>query len=69
MKRSGGKAGRPFGDWSIQSLENHVSLNEYNLDELKMVRNELGFRSSARAGQLSDLVDRLIRNPEPRGLL
>ena len=69
MKRGGGKAGRPLAEWTIQSLEDHVSVNEYNLDELKVVRSELGFRSSKRAAELSDLVDRLIRNPEPRGLL
>ena len=69
MKRGGGKAGRPLAEWTIQSLEDHVSVNEYNLDELKVVRSELSFRSSKRAAELSDLVDRLIRNPEPRGLL
>ncbi|MEL7688103.1 hypothetical protein AAG596_10605 [Citromicrobium bathyomarinum] len=69
MKRSGGKSGRPMGDWTIDQLEDHVSAHEYDLSELAVVRSELGYRSTKRSAELKDLVDRMIRNPEPRGLL
>ncbi|GEM_PF-2056489 len=69
MKRSGGKSGRPMGEWTIDQLEDHVSTHEYDLAELTVVRSELGYRSTKRSEELRSLVDRLIRNPEPRGLL
>ncbi|MEE8230507.1 MAG: hypothetical protein V3R15_03385 [Qipengyuania citrea] len=69
MKRGGGKAGRPLGTWSIDRIESHVKAHEYDLDELQLVLSELGYRHSKRAEALTDLVRRLLRNPEPRGLI
>ncbi|MEN8859064.1 hypothetical protein [Qipengyuania flava] len=69
MKRGGGKAGRPLGTWSIDRIEDHVKTHEYDLDELQLVLSELGYRQSKRAEALADLVRRLLRNPEPRGLI
>ena len=69
MKRGGGKAGRPLGNWSIDQLEDHVKAHQYDIGELRIVLSELGYRQTKRAETLADLVARLIRNPEPRGLL
>ena len=69
MKRGGGRAGRPLKTWSIDQLESYVRRHEYDLHELKVVMVELGYRSNQRAKELGELVARLIRNPEPRGLL
>lgn len=60
MKRSGGRAGRPMGTWSIDQLENHVSSNKRDNDELQLVLAELGYRRMQRSIELKDLVKRLI---------
>ena len=60
MKRSGGEAGRPFRDYSIEELEAHVS-KVTDLSDVKALRAELGHRKSKRAAQLDDLLARLIR--------
>lgn len=60
MKRGGGTAGRPFGDWSIEQLEEHVR-KVTDLSDLKALRSELGFRKSKRASELDSLIARLIR--------
>jgi hypothetical protein len=65
MKRSGGKPGRPMAHLSIVELEKHAHANERDVEELEMVRNELGYRKTARATELKELVLRLIRNPSP----
>ena len=64
MKRSGGDVGRPMHHWSIDQLEAHAKQNEFNSDELLVLKNELGFRSSKRAKALANLVTRLLRNPD-----
>ena len=61
MERSGGKAGRPFGQYSIDQLEAQVP-KVRELNELKALRAELGHRKSKRAAQLDDLIARLIRS-------
>ena len=61
MKRSGGKAGRPFGEWGIDQLENHVKASMARVDDLSAIRAELGFRTTKRSQDLKSLVDRLIR--------
>ena len=50
---------------SIVELEKHAHANERDVEELEMVRNELGYRKTARATELKELVLRLIRNPSP----
>lgn len=60
MKRSGGKAGRPMGTWSIDQLEKHVTSNKRDNDELQLVLSELGYRRMQRSMELKDLVKRLI---------
>ena len=60
MKRGGGKAGRPMGKWSIDQLENHVTANKRDNDELLLVLAELGYRKMQRSIELKDLVIRLI---------
>lgn len=57
-----------MADWSIEQLEKHVANNEFDLEELVIVKIELGYRSTKRSLELKALVERLIRNPEPRGL-
>ncbi|NCP12372.1 MAG: hypothetical protein GW859_10580 [Sphingomonadales bacterium] len=64
MRRSGGKSGRPLAHISIDQLEADTRDNMRERDELLIIKNELGFRNSARARELSDLVDRLLRNCE-----
>ena len=61
MKRSGGKAGRPFGEWNIGRLEKHVNASMARVDDLSAIRAELGYRSTERSLELKNLVDRLIR--------
>lgn len=60
MKRGGGEAGRPLGKWSIDMLEDHVSKNKTDNDELQLVLSELGYRKTPRAVDLKGLVNRLI---------
>jgi uncharacterized coiled-coil protein SlyX len=60
MKRSGGKAGRPMGTWSIDQLEKHVASNKDINEELQLVLAELGYRRMQRSMELKDLVKRLI---------
>ncbi len=60
MKRSGGKAGRAMGHYSIEQLEKHVAANKTENDELQLVLAELGYRRTTRAMDLKDLVLRLI---------
>lgn len=60
MKRSGGKAGRPMGTWSIDQLEQHVTAHKHENDELQLVLAELGYRKMQRSMDLKDLVKRLI---------
>lgn len=62
MKRSGGKAGRPFGHFTIDELEKHVSASQSDAAELTAILAELGHRSSKRALALKDLTNRLLRN-------
>ena len=61
MERSGGKAGRPFGEWRIDQLEKQVRASMAKLDELAAIRAELGYRTTNRSQKLKSLVDRLIR--------
>lgn len=61
MRRGGGTAGRPFGHYSIEALEQHVP-KVTDLSDLKALRAELGFRKSKRASDLDDLLARLIRS-------
>lgn len=61
MRRSGGKAGRPFGQYSIDQLEAQVK-QVRELNDLKALRAELGHRKSKRAAELDDLCARLIRS-------
>lgn len=61
MKRSGGSAGRPFGQYSIDELEAYVS-KITDLSDLKALKAECGFRTTKRAAQLKDLVARTIRH-------
>jgi len=60
IKRSGGKAGRPMGTWSVEQLEKHVRANKADDDELQLVLAELGYRRTQRAMDLKELVKRLI---------
>jgi hypothetical protein len=60
VERSGGKAGRPFGNYSIDELEAQVK-KVRELNDLKALRAELGRRKSKRAAELDDLLARLIR--------
>lgn len=60
MKHGGGKAGRPFGQTPIQQLEQLISDNPQDRDLHFQMVTELAFRRSKRAGQLKDLVERLI---------
>lgn len=60
MKRGGGEAGRPFGQYSIEQLEAQVK-KVTDLSDLKALRAELGHRKSKRAAELDDLVSRVIR--------
>lgn len=64
MKRSGGKSGRPLAHLSIEKLEVHAHDNQSDLEELLILKNEVGFRRSKRACELRELVSRLIRNLE-----
>lgn len=64
MKRSGGKAGRPFGHMSIEAIETHVNQSRDDLQELMSISAELGNRKTRRALELADLVARLIRNSQ-----
>jgi len=61
VKRSGGEPGRPFYHYSIDQLESQVK-EVRELNDLKALRAELGFRKSKRAAQLNDLCARLIRS-------
>ena len=61
MKRGGGKAGRPFGDWRIDQLEKQVKAALASVDDLSAIRAELGYRTTRRSQELKSLVDRLIR--------
>lgn len=65
MKRSGGKAGRPMGQRSIQELEEHAASAEGEVDELLLIFAELGHRKSKRAAELKSLVDRLLAESRP----
>lgn len=60
MQRSGGRVGRPFGHVSIGDLEAQVRANRKDRRELMAVLAELGRRHSKRAGELKDLVRRLL---------
>ncbi len=60
MKRSGGKAGRPFGEWRIEQLEKHLK-KVTSMDDLHAIRAELGHRTTKRSKELKSLVDRVIR--------
>lgn len=61
MERSGGKAGRPFGQYTIEQLEAQVK-KVRELNDAKALRAELGHRRSKRASELDDLLARLIRS-------
>lgn len=61
MRRSGGRAGRPFGHLSIDQLEVAVQSNHGDGTELMSILGELGFRHSRRASELKSLVERLLR--------
>lgn len=60
MKRSGGKAGRPFGHFTIEQLEKHVK-EVTSMSDLHAMRAELGYRTTKRSKELKELLDRLIR--------
>jgi hypothetical protein len=60
MKRSGGEAGRPFRQYTIEQLEAEVRKVQ-QLNDVKALRAELGHRKSKRAAELDDLLTRLIR--------
>lgn len=49
-----------MGHLSVQQLEKHVAANKTDNDELQLVLAELGYRRTARAMELKDLVLRLI---------
>jgi hypothetical protein len=66
MKRSGGKAGRPMGDWPIQRLESHTADAGGEVDELLLILAELGHRRSKRAAELESLVTRLLADSRPK---
>ena len=72
MKRSGGRAGRPFGRYSIDELEAQVR-QVRELNDVKALRAELGLRRTNRAAELDDLLARLTRswtgsfNPDAKG--
>jgi hypothetical protein len=61
VERSGGKAGRPFGRYSIEELEAQIKKTR-ELNDLKALRSELGHRTTKRAADLDDLAARLIRS-------
>jgi hypothetical protein len=60
MKRSGGRAGRPFGHVSIDQLESHVQASRDEPSELMAILAELGRRETRRAEELKSLVQRLL---------
>ena len=62
MKRSGGRAGRPFGQLTIVQLEQHVAASKSDFSELTAILAELGHRTTKRALALKDLVNRLLRS-------
>ena len=66
VKRSGGKAGRPMGDWPILRLENYTADAGGEVDELLLILGELGRRRSKRAAQLKSLVNRLLADSRPK---
>jgi len=49
-----------MGHLSIQQLEKQVAANKADNDELQLALAELGYRRTARAMELKDLVLRLI---------
>ncbi|WJY19832.1 hypothetical protein QQS45_06360 [Alteriqipengyuania flavescens] len=49
-----------MGTWSIDQLENHVTANKRDNEELQLVLGELGYRKMQRSMELKDLVKRLI---------
>lgn len=49
-----------MGHISVEQLENHVTANEKDNEELQIVLSELCYRSTKRAMQLKSLVERLI---------
>lgn len=60
MKRSGGRAGRPFAHLSVVEIEKHLK-DVTSMSDLQAIRAELGFRTTKRSKVLQSLVARLIR--------
>ena len=60
MKRSGGRAGRPFGHVPMNQLESYVRSCQGDTSELLAVLAELGRRDTNRAEELKSLVQRLL---------
>jgi hypothetical protein len=66
MKRSGGIAGRPMGQMTVEQLESIVSGAAGDIDELRLVYAELGHRKTKRADELRALVLRLLDTDRPK---
>jgi hypothetical protein len=68
MKRSGGRAGRPFAHLSILEIEARVRLSEHDPLELTAILAELGYRTTKRAKELRELVIRLLGDLRPKAI-
>ena len=66
MKRSGGRAGRPFGHLGIAEIELHVRHCENDSTDLIAILAELGLRKSKRSQELRDLTLRLLGDNKPQ---
>lgn len=66
MKRSGGRAGRPFAHVTITELEAYVRSHQRDRSELLVILAELGQRSTKRAATLKRLIERLFADELPR---